>query len=54
MLWRDGLRVQEAHGLSEHDLDQQRGSVLVRRGKGGRRCEVGIYEWGWENLKPRL
>jgi site-specific recombinase XerC len=41
MLWRGGLRVQEALALSEHDLDQQRGSVLVRRGKGGRRREVG-------------
>jgi len=37
MLWRGGLRVQEALALSEHDLDQRRGSVLVRRGKGGAR-----------------
>ena len=36
MLWRGGLRIQEALALSEHDLDPQRGSVLVRRGKGGR------------------
>ncbi len=54
MLWRGGLRVQEALALSEHDLDQQRGSVLVRRGKGGRRREVGLDPWGWENLKPWL
>src|SRR5438270_14041597 len=54
MLWRGGLRVQEALALSEHDLDQQRGSVLVRRGKGGRRREVGMDAWGWENLPPWL
>ena len=52
MLWRGGLRIQEALALSEHDLDPERGSVLVRRGKGGRRREAGIDEWGWENLRP--
>ena len=46
MLWRGGLRVQEALVLSEHDFDQQRGSVLVRRGKGGRRREVGLDPMG--------
>jgi hypothetical protein len=54
MLWRGGLRVQEALALSEHDLDPRRGSVLVRRGKGGRRREVGMDAWGWENLRPWL
>ena len=42
MLWRGGLRVQEALALSEQDLEPRRGSVLVRRGKGGRRREVGM------------
>lgn len=54
MLWRGGLRVQEALALSEQDLDPRRGSVLVRRGKGGRRREVGMDPWGWENLRPWL
>ena len=54
MLWRGGLRIQEALALSEHDLDPQRGSVLVRRGKGGHRREVGMDGWGWENLRPWL
>ena len=31
-----------------------RGSVLVRCGKGGRRREVGMDGWGWENLRPWL
>ena len=54
VLWRAGLRVQEALVLAEHDLDRRRGSVLVRNGKGGRRREVGMDEWGWEQLRPWL
>ena len=53
-MWRAGLRVQEALALTEHDLDQRRGSILVRSGKGGRRREVGMDEWGWEQLRPWL
>ena len=30
------------------------GALLVRRGKGGRRREVGMDAWGWEELKPWL
>ncbi len=36
-----GLRIQEALSLSERDLDPQRGSLLARNGKGGRRREIG-------------
>jgi site-specific recombinase XerD len=54
VLWRAGLRIQEALELTEHDLDQRRGSILVRHGKGGRRREVGMDEWGWEQLRPWL
>ena len=54
VLWRAGLRVQEAFALAELDLDPRRGSILVRRGKGGRRREVGMDEWGWEQLRPWL
>jgi site-specific recombinase XerD len=52
--WRAGLRIQEAVALAESDLDQRRGAVLVRRGKGGRRREVGMDAWGWEELQPWL
>jgi integrase len=52
VLWRAGLRIQEALSLGEHDLDARRGSILVRNGKGGRRREVGMDEWGWEQLRP--
>ena len=34
VLWRGGLRVQEALTLGERDLDHRRGSLLVRNGKG--------------------
>src|SRR3954466_7205604 len=54
ILWRAGLRIHEALALSESDLDARRGSLLVRRGKGGRRREVGMDDWAWEQLEPWL
>ena len=55
VLWRGGLRIHEALALTEHDLDPRRGSLLVRNGKGGkRRRELGMDEWGWEQLRPWL
>jgi site-specific recombinase XerD len=54
ILWRSGLRIQEALALTEGDLDQRRGSLLVRRGKGGRRREVGMDAGGREQLDPWL
>ena len=52
VLWRAGLRVGEALALAETDLDPARGAVLVRRGKGGKRREVGLDAWGWRTLDP--
>ena len=52
--WRAGLRVQEALALSERDLDARRGSLPVRQGKGGRRREIGMDDWGWEQIQPWL
>jgi hypothetical protein len=54
VLWRAGLRICEALALTEADLDARRGSLLVRRGKGGRRREVGIDDWAFEQLAPWL
>ncbi len=51
ILWR-GLRIGEALDLAESDLDASRGAVLVRRGKGGRRREVGMDRWAWSQLEP--
>jgi integrase len=54
VLWRAGLRIDEALSLAEPDLDRRGGALLVRRGKGGRRREVGMDEWAWEQLAPWL
>jgi site-specific recombinase XerD len=54
VLWRAGLRISEALALSESDLDRSQGSILVRRGKGGRRRQVGMDRWAWEQLDPWL
>jgi integrase len=52
--WRAGLRISEALSLQESDLDRARGAVLVRRGKGGKRREVGMDRWAWDQLDPWL
>jgi integrase len=54
VMWRAGLRIHEALALSEADLDPRRGSLVVRRGKGGRRRQVGMDDWGWQQLQPWL
>jgi site-specific recombinase XerD len=40
--------------LTEPDLDPGRGSVLVRQGKGGKRREAGMDDWGFQQLRPWL
>ena len=50
VLWRAGLRISEALSLTESDVDPRRGSVLVRHGKGDKRREAGMDDWGFEHL----
>ena len=52
ILWRAGLRINEALTLAETDLEPRRGSIMVRHGKGGKRREVGMDEWAWEHVEP--
>ncbi len=52
ILWRAGLRISEALSLAESDLDPDRGSILVRHGKGDKRRQVGMDRWGSEQLRP--
>jgi site-specific recombinase XerD len=54
VLWRAGLRISEALALLETDLDGPRGAIIVRRGKGDKRREVGMDRWAWEQLEPWL
>jgi integrase len=54
VLWRAGLRISEALALSESDLDPIRGAILIRHGKGGKRREVGMDRWAWDQLGPWL
>ena len=54
VLRRAGLRIGEAMALTEPDLEPSRGSLLVRQGKGGKRREVGMDGWGFEQLRPWL
>ena len=54
MPWRAGLRISEALALAETDLDVDRGAVMVRAGKGGRRREVGMDRWAFEHYSDAL
>jgi site-specific recombinase XerD len=54
VLWRAGLRVSEALALNETDIDARRGSLLIRHGKGDRRREAGMDQFGFEQLAAWL
>ena len=54
VLWRAGLRVSEALALNETDIDERRGSLLIRHGKGDRRREAGMDQFGFEQLAAWL
>jgi site-specific recombinase XerD len=50
VLWRGGLRISQALALDETDIDERRGSLRIRHGKGDKRCDTGMDEWGFEQL----
>lgn len=50
VVWRGGLRISEALALTETDVDQRNGSLLIRHGKNDKRREAGIDEWGLDHL----
>ena len=54
VLWRAGLRISDALALDETDLDSDRGSLVVRHGKGDKRREVGMDRWAWIHLDSWL
>src|SRR5436189_3496758 len=55
---RGALAWRPAHpgalALAERDLDARRGSLLVPSGKGGRRRQIGMDAWGWQQPQPWL
>ena len=53
VLWRGGLRISEALALNETDIDE-RGSLLIRHGKGDKRREAGMDQFGFEPLAAWL
>ena len=54
VLWRGGLRISEALALNETDIDERRGSLLIRHGKGDKRREAGMDLFGFEQLAAWL
>jgi integrase len=54
VLWRGGLRISEALALAETDVDKRRGALSIRHGKGDRRREVGMDDWGFDHLDAWL
>jgi hypothetical protein len=50
VLWRGGLRISEALAVYETDVDERRGSLRIRHGKGDKRRDAGMDEWGFEQL----
>ncbi len=51
LLYRTGLRISEALGVREKDIDFEIGSVAVLYAKGGRRRTVGIDPGAYEHIK---
>jgi integrase len=54
VLWRAGLRISEALALNETDIDERRGSLLIRHGKGDKRREAGMDQFRFEQLAAWL
>jgi integrase len=54
LLWRTGLRISEALALEERDLSARDRTIVVRRGKGGKRRLTVMDEWGWPELERWL
>jgi site-specific recombinase XerD len=50
VLWRAGLCIHEALALTETDLNERRGSLLIRHGKSSWRRKVGMDRWAWSVL----
>lgn len=54
LLWRSGLRIQEALDLEIRDLNYGAATIHVRRGKGDKDRRVVMDPFGWEYIAPWL
>jgi integrase len=54
VLWRAGLRIHEALALREADPTRAADRCSCAEARGGRRREVGMDDWAWEQLQPWL
>lgn len=54
LLWRSGLRIQEALDLQMADLNFGAATIFVRRGKGDKDRRVVMDPFGWEYIAPWL
>ena len=49
-MYRSGARVSEALGCDVSDLNEVRGTVHIRHGKGGRQRHAVMDEWAWREM----
>jgi integrase len=50
LLWQGALRCFEALALTEDDIDETSGSILVRHGKGDKTATIKMAAWAWPFL----
>lgn len=50
VLYRTGMRINEALALEQSDLDRDEMTIHVRRARGGKARIVAMDEWGWRQL----
>jgi integrase len=50
LLWQGALRCFEALALTENDIDESSGSIIVRHGKGDKTATIKMAAWAWPFL----
>lgn len=50
LMWQGALRAFEALAITEADLDQESGRIIIRRGKGNKQATIKMSAWAWPFL----
>jgi integrase len=50
LLWQGALRCFEALALTENDLDESSGTIIIRHGKGDKTATIKMAAWAWPFL----